>query len=574
MVEDGEGAGPPRIVLAGENGRGAVYAAYDLLERAGCRWFYPAQDPEDPEVVPRRPTIDLDPCRRSVASPLRFRIANGSAWFFQVDPRAAALQLDWAMKCRYNAVGWQGDHRSPIAGQYRAMEEAGLIAELEKRDMVLHGPAHSFDQFLRAEDHLKDHPEWFGLRDGKRVPQTYLGAQFCWSNPGARAEFVRNVEAFVRACPRLGILAIVPFDGGKACACGDCRRAGPANLLVKLLGEVIARLAETAPGVLVETVGGYEPMTEPPSGAAIDPRLRIVWAHWGRYLKTGYDDPAYGRRGNLEAWRKAAPGGLTVCQYYADNFSEPWILPPFTAALAGDRRYFLSRGIESVYVLFWPKGFWWNHSLNGFLAGRCFYDVSLDPESELRDHALRYYGERAGGLLASWFEEWARDVDLAYRVRDGATEEDRAELAAERRRWIDPAAAAAAGDPVLARRVGKVEKLHDLAERLAGLHLLRQETRAAAKSGDRAAARRLLAQARERTEETLTRMRALADLEQGLIDRNEVAGESPSPSTPGSRRSRRPSARSVPDRSAGIECPGRGAGPRRARKCRRPSART
>jgi hypothetical protein len=157
------------------------------------------------------------------------------------------------------------------------MEEAGLMAELAKRDMALHGPAHSFDQFLRAEDHLKDHPEWFGMRDGKRVPQNFLGAQFCWSNAEARREFVRNVESFVAACPRIKILCIVPFDGGKACACAECERGGAANLLLQLLHEVIERLAKSAPDVLVETVGGYGPTTEPPSSPAmIDPHQRII----------------------------------------------------------------------------------------------------------------------------------------------------------------------------------------------------------------------------------------------------------------------------------------------------------
>jgi hypothetical protein len=199
-------------------------------------------------------------------------------------------------------------------------------------------------------------------------------------------------------------------------------------------------------------------------------------------------------------------------------------MPPFAAAIAGDRRFFLSSGIESAYVLMWPKGYWWNHGLNGVLAGRCFFDPTLDPFETIRDHALHYFGEKAGPLLAAYLEEWAREVDLAYRARDGASDADRATLAAEREKWIDPAVRAVEGDPVLARRVGKVEKLHHLAERLADLHRLREEARAAGKAGDPAKTRDSLALAKARTEELLAHMRALADLEQGLIDRNEVAG--------------------------------------------------
>jgi len=50
---------PARIVIAGDNSRGVIYGVYDLLERLGCRWFYPTEDPADPEVVPRRDILSL-----------------------------------------------------------------------------------------------------------------------------------------------------------------------------------------------------------------------------------------------------------------------------------------------------------------------------------------------------------------------------------------------------------------------------------------------------------------------------------------------------------------------------------
>ena len=42
---------PDRVALAGANDRGTLYAAYELIERLGVRWYGP--NPED-EYVPRR----------------------------------------------------------------------------------------------------------------------------------------------------------------------------------------------------------------------------------------------------------------------------------------------------------------------------------------------------------------------------------------------------------------------------------------------------------------------------------------------------------------------------------------
>ena len=522
VVRPAAGKTPARIVIAGDNGRGVIYGVYDLLERLGCRWFYPTEDPADPEVVPQQGTVSLPAGSWAVASPMKYRICNGSGWFFEMQPAPALNQLEWAMKARYNAMGWQADTHTPLDKQYQQLADCGLLAELKKRDMMLHGPAHSFNLLLRAEDYMTNHPQWFGLRDGKRVPQTFAGAQFCWSNREARKKFTDNVEAFARRAPQIHILCLVPFDGGQACECEQCKKEGASNLLMLLMGEVIERLKASRPDLLVETVGGYGAAMDPPDTAQIHPQQRVVWAHWGRGYTMGYDDDRYDRKANLEKWRRAARGGITLCQYYTDNFAEPWVMSPFTVAMEGDRRYFQQKGIDSVYMLMWPRGYWWNHGLNGYLAGRSFYDFSLSPYDLLRDYARHYFGAEAGPLLADYFEAWARDPELCYRVRGDSRDRDRAALADQRKRLLDPAVKLAASDPLLAYRVGKVEQLHTLAEHLMEVHRQRDEIQRLRRAGEFEQARALLAKSRAYTDEVLTLFYTLADLKQGLIERQEA----------------------------------------------------
>ncbi|HOX55368.1 MAG TPA: DUF4838 domain-containing protein [Candidatus Paceibacterota bacterium] len=513
---------PARIVIAGDNARGVIYGIYDVLERLGCRWFYPTEDAADPEVVPVQSTISLPAGSWAVASPMKHRICNGSAWFFEMEAGPARKQIEWAMKARYNAMGWQADTHTPLETQYRQLADTGLLAALKQRDMFLHGPAHCFNLLLRAEDYLTNHPDWFGLRDGKRVPQAFAGAQFCWSNPEARKQFTDNAAAFARQAKQINILCLVPFDGGQACECEPCKKAGASNLLMLLMAEVIERLKTCRPDLLVETVGGYGAMTDPPDTARIHPQQRVVWAHWGRVYTMGYDDPRYDRKDNLEKWRRAARGGVTLCQYYTDNFAEPWVMSPFTVAMEGDRRYFREKGIDSVYMLMWPRGYWWNHGLNGYLAGRCFHDFSLSPYDLLRDYARHYFGPEAGALLADYHEAWARDPELCYRVRGDSRDADRARLADQRKRLLEPAARLVASEPMLARRLGKVEKLHTLAERLMEVHRQRDDIQRLRRAGQFAPARAQLERARAYTDEVLALFYTLADLNQGLIERKEV----------------------------------------------------
>jgi hypothetical protein len=377
---------------------------------------------------------------------------------------------------------------------------------------------------LNTEDYFKDHPGWFGLRDGKRVPQSYIGAQFCWSNAEARRAFVKNAVAFIDKAPLIRIFSNIPFDGGIPCACDNCKKAGASNLLMTVVSELAETLKTSHPDVMVETIGGYGAVPDPPTNLdVISSRLRIVWAQRGRYHAVGYDDAAYDSK-NLDNWRKAAKGGLTICQYYPDNFAEPWVMGPFTRAMISDRRYFIKHNVNAMYMLIYPRGYWWNHSLNAYLGGRTFYDAAYDPYAEIRDYALKYYGKDAGPFIAEYYRQWAKNIELSYRVRDDSREEDRITLAQQRRQYIEPAIAAAKSSKVYAYRVNKVAKLHTLAESLTEGHRLRDVVELLRTAGKFDDATKVLDKARLQTDKTLDLFYALADMNQGLIERAEVGG--------------------------------------------------
>ncbi|RYE14984.1 MAG: hypothetical protein EOP51_27420 [Sphingobacteriales bacterium] len=255
----------------------------------------------------------------------------------------------------------------------------------------------------------------------------------------------------------------------------------------------------------------------------INERLRIIWAQWGRYHAVGYDDSTYDNR-NLESWRKAAKGGLSICQYYPDNFAEPWVMGPFTRAMVSDRRYFNKHDVSAMYMLIYPKGYWWNHSLNAYLGGRTYYDQSYDPYADIRDYGLNYYGKDAGPFIADYYQAWAKNIELSYHVRDDTNNEERAILAAQQKNFIEPAIAAAKGNKVYAYRVNKVAKLHGLAMNMAEGHRLRDVIETLRKAGKFEDAAKVLEKARVQTDGILENFYALADMNQGLIERAEVGG--------------------------------------------------
>jgi hypothetical protein len=125
-------------------------------------------------------------------------------------------------------------------------------------------------------------------------------------------------------------------------------------------------------------------------------------------------------------------------------------------------------------------------------------------------------------LLAEYFEAWARDPELCYRVRGDSRDSDRAKLADQRKRLLDPATQLVANDRVLAYRVAKAEKLHTLAERLMEVHRQHAAIQRLRREEKFDQARAQLDQSRAYTDEVLALFYALADLKEGLIERQEV----------------------------------------------------
>jgi hypothetical protein len=499
-VAAGDDAGTGRIVIGGDNGRGVIYAVYDLLERLGCRWFYPGLDERDPETIAKRATLSLPAGKWAVASKFRFR---GFCWLQENrTPEDFERLYDWALKCRYNRV---------------PLSEQGVPAA-KRRGLMTTWGGHGFGHFLKTEDYFKEHPEWFGMQGGKRVHHGVWGSQFCWSNPEARKTFADNLERWVRSHPELDVLAICGLDGVPACTCPECSKLNPSDWEITLMNEVTARLEKTAPSLVIETLGGYPPVQAPPKQTRPHPRLRIEYAHWGRGQVAGYDDPEYRKHSSLEAWCDLFEARMTVFQYYSDHFATPWVAAPYALAIRGDRKYLLERGADGMENLLYPEGYWWQSGLNMYLAGRCFYDASLDPFELLRDYALHYYGGRAGPVMAGYLEEWARNPELAYRVRGASGDSDRARLAEQRSKYLEPALAAAEGDALVLYRLGKAEKVHRLAEQLMEVQRRQQEITRLREAGKSEQALQRLPEARAYLEEVFAYARSLAELQTGLVD--------------------------------------------------------
>ena len=517
---------PDSVTILGDNPRGVLYGVYDLLERLGCRWYYPTLDPKDPEVVPHRADLSLSvgTWHESARIPDRFYWMSGLA--FWVKPERAIPQLDWAAKNRYNGVSWQCITEN-VASDLATMKSTGILAEMEKRGLMLHGPGHCFPFFLSTEKYFRDHPDWFGMLKGQRRPHggVWPAPNFCMSSPEARGTFIENVIAFAKKHPEIQRLDLLPIDGAVPCECPECAKSTPSDLLSGLYNEISDRLTKVCPNTIVDGVPGYGLLEKPPGKVFPNGKWQAVYAHWGRHHHTSYDDADYARRPAMLVWQSYFKRFM-ICSYYAANSHAPFCGPPYLHAIAGDTKYMVNHSVTGAFVLEFPFGFWWNNAQNVRLGGIYpYYYPERDPQSEIRDYALNYYGPKAGPILSE-FLLMAGDnsnLDRVYRLARGEGDDWDVIWLSDMRTMIARAKQLTAKEPVCAYRVSKLDMVMEMLADLGSSRnkIIEIEKAVAEPNLDDARKdeiRKRIADARRMCDDLLAHAQRLADLNIGIAD--------------------------------------------------------
>ena len=408
--------GSEGIVVAGDNPRGVLYGVYDLLERIGCRWYYPQIDPQDGEIIPSLETVELAPFAVSEAAGFESRLAHPGSMIYNLNVAEAKAQADWAAKARYNIMLFLFSGKAEVPAQAKEdlpdqateprlptpedfwegsmeYETSGVAPELRKRGIILAGPEHSMLYFL-PNTLFDEHPEWFGMdADGRRWPQGALRPEFCWSNPEAVELFTDNTVRWLQDNPHIEMFTFMPNDGGRACLCDECRKSTPSDLYAHIANTILRKAKALGIHTPMEITGGYAPVSEPPQPGALDPSIRMHWAHWGRRHDDWYGGADYGMRENLDTWI-ASGIKFTMVNYYTDAFATPAIHPPVASCLDRDNQWLLEQGVQGNASLMFPARSWWAHGLNAWLGISWYYSDRHATEF-LDDYCLNYFGAAA-----------------------------------------------------------------------------------------------------------------------------------------------------------------------------------
>ena len=179
------------VEVIGGSGAGTANGVYEILDRLGCRWYFPGPVGT---YVPSRKEIHLENGSAVIVPSFAARQGiNGGPTAWPVPADFSSRQRVWAMRNRGGGWLWAGS-------------------------------GHSYMFLIPENQYFKEHPEYFALLNGKRT-----GPNLCTANP----EVVRVTAEHAIQWEDTGhppVICVSPPDGDSFwCQCELCKARYPAG---------------------------------------------------------------------------------------------------------------------------------------------------------------------------------------------------------------------------------------------------------------------------------------------------------------------------------------------------------
>jgi len=369
-----------QLLIAGESPIAVQHAVYRLLQKFfGCGWY---MDLKIGIVVPEQKTVSLPATDLSEAPSFIFRSVWGGNW-----------------------AGEGTDYRNGILNG-----GIGLSS------------GHAWAGLLPPDKYFKDHPEYFGLRGGQRVP-----GLICTSNDEATRAIAEGIIASLDAAPKGPFppsISLSPTDTSYFCECEKCRALDvpgyiePSSNQVNLSDRFMnwaTKIAQIVTEKHPEARFGfyaYSCYTLPPVREKVHPAVTVLIApiRYSRYHAIGSPYSFSRRRlaSVVEGWAKA--GATLGWREY--NFNLADLQFPFCKASTWghDLPWLYERGcriFNEESSATWP--------INGphiWVGAQLAWDVTQKSDDLLRQFCIGTCGKAAGEHVYSY---WQR-IDRAYQT--------------------------------------------------------------------------------------------------------------------------------------------------------------
>jgi len=404
-----------RMLLAGGEPRGTLYAVYGLLEdHLGCRWFTP-----EVSRIPKAEILTLAPLNEVRVPPLEYREPFVKECF---DP-------DWCARNRMNSSNVD-------------------LKDYHGGRIIYHGFVHTFNSLLPPEKWFDSHPEYFSLVKGQRLRDR---TQLCCTNPDVIRLVTEEVKRRMREHPEATVFSVSQNDWYNYCECENCQAMAQAEgtqaaPLLFLVNAVARAVRDEFPDKIIDTLA-YQYTRKPPRTMRPEPnvvvRLCSIECDFSHPFEARLTPENKSFCEDLEGWNRLTDR-LWIWNYNT-SFSHYLVPFPNLRVRAPNIRYLVRHGVTGIFeqdVYNTPHGEF--SALSGYLGAKLLWNPDYDENKAINEFLGGVYGAAAPYLR--------RYLDMIH----DAVADPKTNMVI----WIGPAASFITDD-----LIARADKLFDAAER-------------------------------------------------------------------------------------------------------------
>lgn len=363
------------IAIAGGPPRGTMYGVYQFLEdELGVRFLT-----FDHTHVPGLPS---GPCWKTIDRtyhpPLSYRCSYYGENY---------SHPEFAVRLRGNAVSGDAKHGGKTGRQ--------LIG-------------HSFGRQVPSKQYGAEHPEYFALRDGKRlapVDDDWFGTEPCLTHPEVLKIVTAQVLADLQVDPAAENISVSQNDNNKFCQCPACSKidgdeGSPMGSLLTFVNAVAAEVEPLYPQVKVGTLA-YWYSRRPPLSIVPRKNVQIQLCSIECCLTHAITDPDCELNqpfcDDMRRWGEICED-IAIWNYNT-NFSAYQLPNPNLRTIEANVRYFVENRARGIFMQAAGNTTGAEFSdLRNYLISRLLWNPELSGEELIEEFLNLHYGAAAGPI--------------------------------------------------------------------------------------------------------------------------------------------------------------------------------
>lgn len=343
FMEDGN------LILVGGSPQSTLYTVYTFLDQElGCRFYSP-----NVEKIPSTEALLMEASTNfSYIPPISIRTVHSRLFYDNPE----------------------------FADKHKVTKEAFP-------QYVSTARVHTFHRFAPEEKYYQDHPEYYALRSGKRIP-----TQLCLTNE-AVFEIVRDtVAALLKAYPEAKVISVSQDDNTQYCQCEHCetihqREASPSGSMI----EFVNRIAREFPDKQISTLA-YQYTRKAPENLIPESNVLITLCSIECDRSGPIAEKCEDFTEDLVAWGKITDN-IRIWDYTTQftNFLAPF---PNLYTLKPNIELFEKNQAKWVFEQhsFHPSELF---ELRSYLTAKLLWNPKSNPETIISEFLQGYYEEAA-----------------------------------------------------------------------------------------------------------------------------------------------------------------------------------